>query len=200
MLNLFGSPACGKGDLTKGLIKYFSDKDPGKEVLTHDNGEKLRAAAEDKKYTKYVRQCIKDHTAAGTSVPTSISVLVWQGHIAEKHTGENHEILSGMLRQPDEPPLFDSAVKSFYRGYDVYAIYLEVEEEIARRRMLGNNRKNRDDDKYVETVERRLKVFREDSRPIIETLSKALNFPFLRIDGNPSQPEVLVNVLEKIGC
>ena len=200
MLFLCGSPACGKGDLTKGLQEHFRKTDPRRNVLTHDNGEKLRAAVKDESVTKYMRECIKSHTAAGTSVPAAISVLVWQKYILEEHTGEDNEILSGMCRQSDEPPLFNSSVKSFYEGYDVYTIYLEVQEEVARNRMLGNNREDRDDDGKIHVVEKRLKVFKENSKPIIETLEESLDWPFLRIDGNPTQEIVLADVIKQIGC
>lgn len=132
-------------------------------------------------------------------------------------------VFDGVPRRKDQAEYFEKAIKEFGRKIDA-VIFVNIPEEESIKRIgkrwickknqhpliMGADVKSEKDecpldgseiyqriDDTPEGVKKRLKIFREETMPVIEYYrEKGI---LIEIDGTPSIDEVLKNILDKIG-
>lgn len=209
---ILGPQGCGKGTQAKMLAERFG--------LEHfDMGKSLRRVAEED--TPLGKEIWKIQNVSRTLVPKRIMQQVFALKM-NSIPREQGVVFDGMPRNLDQAQYFEEAVKEFGRKIDrVIVISISPEESIARiskRRVCekckkgyvfgldvmedgavceacGGNIIQRTDD-TEEGVMKRLKVYHEETMPVVEYFkSKGL---VSEIDGSGDENEVSESILETV--
>ncbi len=184
----FGRSGCGKGTQAKMLIEKLKERDPKRDVLYLETGQKFREFAKEASLTaKKTREIM----AEGGLLPEFLPIWVWTEYLVKHVSGEEHMVLDGLSRRSHEAPILDSAMKFFGRE-NPYVILIDIPREVAAERLL--NRKRADDTK--EDVERRLDWYDENAVQALEYFKNNSRYQFISIDGNRPIEEVHQDILK----
>lgn len=170
------------------LIEKLKERDPKRDVLYLETGQKFREFAKEASLTaKKTREIM----AEGGLLPEFLPIWVWTEYLVKHVSGEEHMVLDGLSRRSHEAPILDSAMKFFGRE-NPYVILIDIPREVAAERLL--NRKRADDTK--EDVERRLDWYDENAVQALEYFKNNSRYQFISIDGNRPIEEVHQDILK----
>lgn len=196
-----GGPGSGKKTQARMLTDYLLKDNPAINVGCYDNGESLRNATCDPKFTHYAKFLLsKSINTLGETVPGAITVNRWVQFLLENDYDNKHLVLQGMFRTPHEPDLFVEFTDKFFTGVPKYFIRLNVSDKVMLERL--ENRKDvneveRSDDKDEKTRENRINVYKK-SNLIYDKVVENPNFISLDIDGEQSPEEVRTEIKSRI--
>ena len=179
MVVLFGPPGCGKGTLAKKL----SEKYGMKHIST---GDLVRNSNDEE---------IKKIVASGSFVSDSQILKLLKKAIKEEDL-ESGIIFDGFPRTVSQAPKLDSLRGKMGVGLN-YAIFLDVSEDIAKKRIARRAEKeNRKDDSDPKIVEKRFDEYKEKTLPLVEVYEKSKKL--FRVNGAKDSEEVLRRVRNKL--
>lgn len=183
-----GPQGSGKGTQIDKLDAVLNEVDPTTDVVDIQTGRRFRAlAAKQEGYTeKHVAQTLD----SGVLQPLFLSVNLWGDAMREHVDSECHLLVDGFPRTVDEAKVLESAL-SFYERSPVDIINLDTPEEVVRERMESRGRA----DDTTESIEARLKWYREEVLPVIAYYRKRDDTTVHDIDGTLSIDEVHAAIL-----
>ena len=159
MLNLvlFGPPGAGKGTQSKKLLeKYGLVHLSTGDVLRQEIAENTSLGAEAKAFME-----------KGELVPDRV-IIGMVDSIIEKNKDANGFIFDGFPRTTPQAEALDNLLNS--KGTPITAmIALEVEHDELVKRLLERGKiSGRSDDQNIDTIENRIKVYNNETTPLIE--------------------------------
>lgn len=186
-----GPQGSGKGTQIAMLDQVLRMKDPTRRVVDIQTGRRFRAmAASGEGYTE---KHIEETLNTGILQPLFLSTVLW-GDAMRTHLDDVcHLLIDGFPRIIDEAKVLESALK-FYRRNPIDIINLDTPEEIVRARMIGRARP--DDTK--ESIEERLRWYREETLPVVEYYRGRANTTVHDIDGTASIEDVHRAILDSL--
>ena len=185
---LLGPPGCGKGTQSKFLVEKYN-------FLQLSTGDLLREETSNResRYGEEINRIMKN----GDLVPDKIVIDL----IIEKITNfsDQNLIFDGFPRNINQASVLDQSLDSISVNLD-HAILIDVdfgilEERIKNRVKENNNQQQRQDDN-LETLLKRIEVYKKDTFPIIEYYKK--KGILKTIDGMKSIDEVSNEILNII--
>lgn len=181
---LLGAPGSGKGtqatQITKKLgIPHISTGDLFRENIS--------------KNTPLGRQA-KEYMNAGKLVPDQLVLDMLSDRIAKPDCAEGY-LLDGFPRTIPQAEAFD---KILDKNFKFTVISLEVSDEVIMKRIEGRRQQSgeeRPDDK-AEVVKERLKVFHDQTEPLIQYYDK--RHQLIKIDGEQSPDKVFDQIMKVV--
>jgi adenylate kinase len=187
----FGPSGCGKGTQAKLLQEELKKKDPGRNIIYIETGQKFREIAKGNSFTA---NKIKEITEKGALAPVFLPIWIWTGYLVENLTGDEHIFFDGISRRLVEANVLDSALK-FYDRKNLTVISFEVSDEWATKLMKGRGRADDTD----EEIKKRLSWYKENTVPAIEYFKNDPDYKFISINGEQTIEEVHQEVMKKVG-
>ena len=186
-----GPQGSGKGTQIERLDKVLKEKDPTRQVVDIQTGRRFRAmAASGEGYTeKHIQETLN----TGILQPLFLSTVLWGDAMRTHLDNECHLLIDGFPRIIDEAKVLESAL-TFYHRSPVDIINLDTPEEVVRQRMM--NRARADDTN--ESIEERLKWYREQTLPVVEYYRERNDTNVHDIDGTASIDEVHATILASL--
>lgn len=186
-----GPQGSGKGTQIDRLDKVLKEKDPTHRVVDIQTGRRFRAmAASGEGYTeKHIQETLN----TGILQPLFLSTVLWGDAMRTHLDSECHLLVDGFPRIIDEAKVLESAL-NFYQRNSVDIINLDTPEEVVRERMVSRAR----EDDTTESIEERLKWYREQTLPVVEYYRKRKDTYVHDIDGTASIDEVHEAILKSL--
>jgi adenylate kinase len=156
-----GPQGSGKGTQIEKLDAVLNAKDPTRRVVDIQTGRRFRAMAA--KGEGYAEKKIQTTLNTGMLQPLFLSTVLW-GDAMKDHVDEDcHLLIDGFPRIIDEARVLESAL-NFYNRRPLSIINLDTPEDVVRARMQSRARL----DDTTESIEERLRWYREETIPVIE--------------------------------
>lgn len=186
-----GPQGSGKGTQIERLDQVLKAEDPTNRVVDIQTGRRFRAmAASGEGYTE---KHIQDTLNTGILQPLFLSTVLW-GDAMRTHLDDVcHLLIDGFPRIIDEAKVLESAFTFYQRG-SIDIINLDTPEEIVRQRMISRARPDDTED----SIEERLKWYREQTMPVVEYYRARSNTVVHDIDGTASIDEVHSAILQSL--
>lgn len=174
-----GPQGSGKGTQIEKLDALLEAKDPTRKIVDIQTGRRFRAlAARGEGYTeKHVQETLD----SGVLQPLFLSVNLWADAMLEHVDEECHLLIDGFPRIVREANVLETALE-FYKRAEIDIINLDTPEAVVQERMKGRGRADDTDD----SIEARLKWYREEVLPVISYYRKRDGATVHDIDGTMS--------------
>lgn len=187
-----GPQGSGKGTQIKKLDERLKEKDPTRRVVDIQTGRRFRAlAAKGEGYTEqHVAETIDD----GALQPLFLSVNLWADAMREHLDSEVHVLIDGFPRTVHEAQVLESALEFYERG-TLEIVNLDTPEEVVRGRMESRGRA----DDTPESIEARLRWYREEVMPVLEYYRQRPNTIVHDIDGTKDIDGVFAGIVTALG-
>src|SRR3989338_9520843 len=186
----FGISCSGKGTQADMLQRFLEKRDPTHAVTRAEMGALAREFM--KSGTSLAKRA-EEIVAAGGLLPSFIPIYLLTEIVNRSFTGEEHVILDGTCRRPDQSRAADDIARFFNRT-DLHAIMLTLSKESARTRLIG---RGRHDDATEEALNRRFAWFEQDVVPSFKTL-KECGWKTHEIDGVKNVEKGRKNILASL--
>ena len=186
----FGPSGSGKGTQAKLLIDVLKQREPDRQVLYLETGQKFREFSEE---ASLAAQETKKIMQSGGLLPEFLPVWIWSEYLVRHVSGEEHMVLDGLARRPHEALILDSAMR-FYKREAPFVISIEVPREVAAERL--RNRQRGDDTKL--DIEKRLDWYNENVLPAINFFKDNPYYKFFSVSGERGIEEVHKEILAKV--
>lgn len=178
-----GPQGSGKGTQIAKLKYIFEQNDPRRRVVDIQTGRRFRALAA--KQETFAEQKIAATLDSGSLQPDFLTAVLWGQAMVDQLDPKSHLLIDGFPRTVAQAEVLENALSFFERG-NLSVINLETPEKIVRERMLLRARQ----DDTPESIEERLRWYREDTLPVIEYYRKRQNTTVYDIDGTQGIEEV----------
>jgi adenylate kinase len=178
-----GPQGSGKGTQIEKLDAVLTAKDPAHATVDFQTGRRFRALAMRKE--GYTEQKVGETLESGVLQPLFLSVVLWGDAMCEHLNDEKHVLIDGFPRTVAEASVLESALQ-FYKREHVTVINLNTPEEVVRGRMIVRSR----NDDTLESIEARLKWYREETMPVLQFYRERKNTQVVDIDGTQTIEEV----------
>ena len=184
-LVLFGAPGSGKGTQSAKIIDKYG--------LYHISpGDVLRDHIA--RHTDLGRLADK-YISKGQLIPDAVMIEILDNVLEEKAGGKNGVVFDGFPRTIAQAEALEKLLKK--RGAKIDGdIGLEVEEEELIKRMLQRGRETGRTDDNLETITRRLEVYRESTKPLKDYYAE-LGL-YLSVDGQGNVDDIFGNITKGI--
>lgn len=171
-----GPQGSGKGTQIAKLDEVLRTQDTSRKVIDIQTGRRFRALAA--KGEGYTEKHIQETLDTGILQPLFLSVVLWGDAMREHLDPDCHVLIDGFPRIVDEAKVLESAL-AFYNRTQVRVINLDTPEEVVRGRMESRARQ----DDTPESIEARLRWYREETLPVVEYYRNRANTAVYDIDG-----------------
>lgn len=171
-----GPQGSGKGTQIERLYKVISEKDPARRVVDIQTGRRFRALAA--KRETFAERKIEHSMETGALQPDFITHLLWGQAMMDQLDPKSHLLIDGFPRTISQVSVLEDAFKFFEREH-VHVVNLETPEEVVRERMQSRAR----EDDTPESIDTRLKWYREDTVPVLEYYRNRENTTVHDLDG-----------------
>jgi adenylate kinase family enzyme len=138
----------------------------------------------------YTAKLIKDRMTNGSLLPDFLAESIVVSHLMTNSIENYFLIFNGYPRNKNQALKFIE-IMEFYKKSPVVVFINTPNEEIIRRFHLGRGNNRLDDNE--ETLIRRLKIYKDEYRCLINKLR--FSFDFEEIDGSLSKEEIYNNIL-----
>ena len=173
----FGPQGSGKGTQAKKLLEFLRVEDTAP-VVDLETGRGFRAMAESDSYTA---KRIKDILANGELVPNFLTSSIVMTEVAERLTEDSHLVIDGFPRNVDQARVLEQMM-DFYQRPHLTVVLLQVSDAIVIERMQSRGRA----DDTPELITERLRLYHEQTKPLIKHYEDRPNTSLLVIDGDKS--------------
>ncbi len=192
-LIFLGTQGSGKGTQLGLLKDFIAEKDSSRAVVQVGMGKLMRDLQEE---ATYAGRRAKEILAGGNLIPYAVSTARFTNFLLNNLvTGEEHLLIDGYPRTPEQVPALDSAMEYFGRG-KVTVVHLDISEEEAVKRLLP--RKRYDDTE--EGIRSRLKWSREQTLPNLEWFRKhPERYGVIDVFGERPIEDVQSEIRQKLG-
>jgi len=186
-----GPQGSGKGTQIDKLDAVLTANDPGRDTIDFQTGRRFRALA--MKGEGYTEEHVAQTLDSGVLQPLFLSVVLWGDAMREHMNPDRHVLIDGFPRTVSEAIVLESAL-SFYSRSKLTIINLNASEEIVRARMESRARK----DDTPESIEARLKWYREETLPVLQYYRERENTVVIDIDGTDTIEGVHTQILKAL--
>lgn len=183
----FGISGSGKGTQAELLEKYLRDNDPARGVVRPEMGNLLRTFMQS---GTSLAQKTGEIVSAGGLVPSFMPIYMLTGMLDKNFNGEQHLVLDGTCRRPDQSRAVDDMMKLWGRK-NLHVLSLELTPESAKARLIARGRA---DDAKDEAIANRFTWYKEQVVPALDTLAEC-GWTVHRIDGEPDVETIHKNIL-----
>tara|TARA_B100000508_G_scaffold31981_1_gene24563 strand:- start:8698 stop:9294 length:597 start_codon:yes stop_codon:yes gene_type:complete len=186
-----GPQGSGKGTQIEKLYSVIAEKDPARRIVDIQTGRRFRALAAR-------RETFADKKIAGTLdtgelQPDFITHLLWGQAMLEQLDPKAHLLIDGFPRTAHQARVLDNAL-DFFEREEVIVINLDTPEEVVRERMQSRAR----EDDTPESIETRLRWYREDTLPVLDYYRKRDNTVVHDLDGTDTIDGVHEQILKAL--
>ncbi len=175
----YGKSGSGKGTQAKLLKKFLEEHDQTHRVLYIETGAAFRTFGQQDNFTAHL---VKKTLDAGGLLPEFLPVWIWTQFFIDNVQENEHIILDGLARRPDEVPILAKALEFYDRAMpQIVFLQLTDDEAVERLRARG-----RSDDAEAE-IRKRLTWFNDNVMPAVE---KWREFPEVVVHEVSSTPPI----------
>ena len=186
----FGISGSGKGTQAELPMKVFAEKDPARKAVRAEMGALAREfMATDTSLAKRTGEIV----SSGGLLPSFVPIYLLTKYLNDNFVGDEHLILDGTCRRPDQSRTADDMMKLWGRS-DLQAIVLTLSKASAKARLVARGRA---DDATDEALNSRFAWYEEHVVPSIEELRKC-GWAIHEIDGEPDVETVHQNILSAL--
>ncbi|MBY0473296.1 nucleoside monophosphate kinase [Patescibacteria group bacterium] len=190
-LIFLGPQGSGKGTQIDLLKEHLAKVDTGRTILQFGMGQGLRELATHADFTGKKTDAI---LRAGGLIPYSVSCAVFAQYLMNNAQGDEHIIIDGFPRTPDQVPMLDSAL-DFFEAKPATVVCINISDEEAVTRLLKRGR----NDDTEEGIRKRLAWSRKDTMPNVEWFRANPSYKVLDIDGERSVEEIQKDIIAQLG-
>jgi adenylate kinase len=189
-LILFGGPGSGKGTQAAFLVKYLN-------VPHISTGDILRA---ERANGTELGQTAQTYMDRGELVPDQVVVDMVENRMAQPDAIAGW-LMDGFPRNTSQAVVFEQMLEKIHQPYD-YLLFLDVppitlNQRALNRQQMAEAGQQRTDD-IPETIAKRLKVYEQETLPMILNYQQHPNF--IRIDGTLSVEAVTAEITRSIAA
>lgn len=177
-----GPQGSGKGTQIEKLKEVLESRDR-RRVVDIQTGRRFRALAA--KQETFAEEKVAASMALGTLQPDFLVAVLWGQAMIDQLDEKSHLLIDGFPRTVGQVPDLEDAFKFFERGA-VEVINLSTPEAVVRERMESRAR----GDDTAESINERLRWYREDTLPVVEHYRTRPNTKVHDIEGMMSIDEV----------
>ena len=156
-----GPQGSGKGTQIERLYKVMTEKDPARRIVDIQTGRRFRALAA--KHETFAERKINNTLDTGVLQPDFLTHILWGQAMLDQLDPKSHLLIDGFPRTVTQAEVLEDAFDFFERD-SLHVINLDTPEEVVRSRMQGRARA----DDTTESIEARLKWYREDTLPVLD--------------------------------
>ena len=186
-----GPQGSGKGTQIERLYKVMTEKDPARRIVDIQTGRRFRALAA--KHETFAERKINDTLDTGVLQPDFLTHILWGQAMLDQLDSKSHLLIDGFPRTVTQAEVLEEAFDFFERD-SVHVINLDTPEEVVRKRMQGRARA----DDTNESIEARLKWYREDTLPVLDYYRVLPDTKVHDIEGTASIDGVHQQILEAL--
>lgn len=186
-----GPQGSGKGTQIALLSDVFKANDRETRVVDIQTGRRFRALAA--KEEGFTERKVSKTLNSGILQPLFLSVVLWGDAFHHHVDPECHLLIDGVPRTVHEAKILESAL-AFYERKNITIINLETPEEVVRERMVKRARP----DDTAESIEARLKWYREETALVLDYYRNRDNTSVFDIDGTQTIEEVQQSILSHL--
>jgi adenylate kinase len=154
-----GPQGSGKGTQIEKLKEVLESNDR-RRVVDIQTGRRFRALAASQE--TFAEDKVAATLDSGQLQPDFLSAVLWGQAMVNRLDPKSHLLIDGFPRTVGQVPDLEDAF-AFFEREDVSVINLETPEEVVRARMMDRAR----EDDTVNSIEERLRWYREDTLPVI---------------------------------
>ncbi|MEI8339196.1 MAG: nucleoside monophosphate kinase [bacterium] len=178
-LPIIGGPGSGKGTLIRALAEFF----PKLGVLS--TSEELHNLRGDRNLGPIICETMDN----GFLTPTEIVFPLFENKWKEMSPKHKKLALDGVIRTSEQARLLVQMLTWSGAEIKIVPIHLSVSPEVCLERMLGR-KAGRTDDARKEVCERRLKVYKQFTLPVLDYFA-SIGLKQININGNQSPEKVV---------
>ncbi len=181
----FGPQGAGKGTQKQNIANWLSET-TSLSVLQIELGDFFRSMMKTEGRTQ---DLVKEVQNKGKLQPDFLAIYAVVEKLISSYTGEEHLILDGFPRNDMQVRVFQQLVEFYGLSVDVVSLELSEEESVKRLLVRG-----RDDDNEAAITER-LRLYQEETKPLLSHFESAGEYMVHRINGEQSIEEVTEDVI-----
>lgn len=155
-----GPQGSGKGTQVSNLLKTLGEKSD-RRTIDVQTGRGFRAMIESPQ--TFAEKKVASTLAGGKLQPDFLTNQLWIDHMLKELDSECNLLIDGFPRTVAQAGVLDEAL-DFFERQEVHVINLDTPEEIVRERMKSRGRADDTD----ESIDTRLRMYREDTLPVLE--------------------------------
>ncbi len=186
-----GPQGSGKGTQIEKLKTVLEASDERRRVVDIQTGRRFRSLAA--KQETFAEDKVAETLNVGSLQPDFLSAVLWGQAMVDQLDPKSHLLIDGFPRTVAQIPDLEDAFHFFERG-QVEVMNLVTPEEVVRARMQGRARA----DDTVESIEERLRWYREDTLPVVEYYRTRANTIVHNIDGTDTIDGVHEQILKAL--
>mgnify|MGYP000951878293 CR=1 FL=1 len=171
-----GPQGSGKGTQIAKLYEVIAKHDPSRRIVDIQTGRRFRALAA--KRETFADKKIADTLDSGELQPDFITHLLWGQAMLDQLDPKSHLLIDGFPRNAHQARVLNNAF-TFFEREKVTVINLDTPEDVVRGRMQSRARS----DDTPESIETRLRIYREETLPLLEFYKDRDNTTVHDIDG-----------------
>lgn len=184
-----GPQGSGKGTQVKNITTHL-EKETERPVLNIETGKAFRDLSDRGGYTA---NRVKELLAEGKMIPdfltTAFVVKFLVGHLEP----DTHLTMDGVPRNMEQVAFIDELME-FYKRPLLTVVFLDTPEDIVRTRMAGRQRK----DDTPDLIDERLRLYKQNTLPIVEHYRGRDDVNFIRADGRKSINDVQQEIIQSL--
>lgn len=186
-----GPQGSGKGTQIERLKAVLERDDERRRVVDIQTGRRFRSLAA--KQETFAEDKIAETLDTGILQPDFLSAVLWGQAMVDQLDPKSHLLIDGFPRTVGQIPDLEDAFHFFEREA-VDVINLVTPEEVVRARMQSRARA----DDTADSIEARLRWYREDTLPVVEFYRQRPNTNVHDIDGTKGIDEVHAAILDAL--
>lgn len=186
-----GPQGSGKGTQIEKLKAVLEAQDERRRVVDIQTGRRFRSLAA--KQETFAEQKVAATLDSGKLQPDFLVAVLWGQAMIDQLDNKSHLLIDGFPRTIGQVPDLEDAFAFFERAH-IDVINLETPESVVRARMLDRARQDDTD----ESIEERLRWYREDTLPVLEHYRNRDNATVHDVDGTDAIDDVHQQVLETL--
>lgn len=185
-----GPQGSGKGTQIEKMKAVLEAKDR-RRVVDIQTGRRFRSLAA--KQETFAEDKVAATLAMGSLQPDFLVAVLWGQALVDQLDNKSHLLIDGFPRTVGQIPDLEDALHFFERTH-VHVINLNTPEEVVRARMVERARA----DDTQDSIEERLRWYREDTLPVLEYYKKRSDTTVVSIDGTKTMDEVHQEILKAL--
>lgn len=186
-----GPQGSGKGTQIEQLTRVVTEKDPVRRVVDIQTGRRFRSLAA--KHETFAERKIANTLDAGALQPNFLTYILWGQAMLDQLDPKSHLLIDGFPRTLEQAKVLEEAFV-FYERTKLQVINLDTPEEVVRKRMLERART----DDSEESIETRLRLYREDTLPVLTYYRRREDTTVHDLDGTDTIDGVHKQILEAL--